>query len=95
MMHRWLRARRKPDVRFRPSCRRLQSRYLCGMDQQDRYSGLTLNERLYDAGLMTAFDAARRDNDRVALIRLCHKVYVSDPEWTVDKLLATQPESGR
>ena len=60
------------------------------MDQQDRFSGMTLNERLYEAGLLSAFDVARHNKDRAALIALCCKVGVNSPERTIDALIQAE-----
>ncbi len=51
-------------------------------------SGMTVNERLSETGLMDQWDAAVRARDRVAMLDLMRKVEVEPPEPTVDAILA-------
>ena len=53
---------------------------------------MTVNERLFDAGLLDAFDAAARARDRAELIRLLTEVDVEGAAWSADTLLEN-PES--
>jgi len=64
------------------------------MNDQSRYAGLTVNERLFEAGLMDAFDAAARARDRAEVIRLLIEVGVEDAEWSADTILE-RPERWR
>ena len=48
---------------------------------------MTVNERLFDAGLMKAFDAAKRAADRAKLIRILIEVGVEDAAWSTDTIL--------
>lgn len=57
------------------------------MKEQSRYGGLTVNERLFLAGLMQVFDTAARCRDRTEMIRLLKKVEVDDAVWTADSIL--------
>lgn len=57
------------------------------MNDQGRYAGMTVNERLFDAGLMDAFDAAARARDRAEMNRLLTEVDVEDAAWSVDTIL--------
>ena len=57
------------------------------MNDRSRYEGMTVNERLFDAGLMDAFDAAARARDRAAMIRLLIDVDVEDAAWSADTIL--------
>lgn len=52
------------------------------------YSGMTVNERLFAAGLVDAFDDAARRRDRDKMIELLRRVEVETPEWSVDTILA-------
>ena len=52
------------------------------------YSGMTLNERLFAAGLLGAFDDAARRRDRDVMIELLRRVEVETPEWSVEAILA-------
>ena len=42
------------------------------------YSGMTLNEMLYEAGLMKDFDSAIRKKDKTALIRILKSVNIAE-----------------
>jgi hypothetical protein len=57
------------------------------MSIPSRYAGMTVNERLFDAGLLDAFDAAARARDRAKLIRLLTEVGVEDAAWSADTIL--------
>jgi hypothetical protein len=57
------------------------------MSDAGRYAGMTLNERLVDAGLMEAFDAAVRARDRAEMIRLLRDVEVEDAGGSADAIL--------
>jgi hypothetical protein len=48
---------------------------------------MTVNERLFDAGLTDAFDAAARARDRAEMIRLLIEVDVEDAAWSADTIL--------
>lgn len=60
-----------------------------------RYSGMTVNERLYDAGLLDRFNAAARDRNRDAMIALLASVGLEDdaPRIT-DTILANPTKYG-
>lgn len=47
-----------------------------------RFAGMTLNERLYKAELLSAWDAAAINRDRTTMIELLTKVI--DAEFTAD-----------
>ena len=53
------------------------------------YGGMTVNERLYTAGLIDEFDAARERCDRQRMVELLEAVEVRHSAWSVDKILAT------
>ncbi len=54
------------------------------------YSGMTVNERLYDAGLLEEFDDALRRGDRDQLIAILTRVELDAEQsaWTADTVLA-------
>ncbi len=51
---------------------------------QGRFGGMTVNERLFAAGLLADFDAARKDWDEVALRRIF--VAVELPDYDLELL---------
>ncbi len=55
--------------------------------EQPGYSGMMLNERLFAAGLLDAFDDAARRRDRSQMIDLLRRVEVKTPEWSVNTIL--------
>ncbi|WP_455244450.1 hypothetical protein [Petrachloros mirabilis] len=52
------------------------------------YGGMTVNERLFAAGLFDAFDDAVYKKDRDKMLELLQQVAVEKPEWSVDMILA-------
>lgn len=64
------------------------------MTNQSRYAGMTVNERLFDAGLLEAFDNAARARDRAEVIRLLAKVEVDDAIQSVDVMLRNPAHYG-
>lgn len=48
---------------------------------------MTVNERLFDAGLMDAFDAATSARDRAEMIQLLTDVDVKDAARSADTIL--------
>ena len=48
---------------------------------------MTVNERLFTAGLLEAFDAAKEARDRTEMIRLLIELDVEDAAWSVDTIL--------
>ena len=61
-------------------------------DRGDRidFSGMTVNERLFAAGLLDGFDAAARKRDRAKLVDLLKRVDLSqsDAEFSADTVLS-------
>ena len=53
------------------------------------YSGMTVNERLYQAGLMDEFEAAVRGRDRARIIAVLERVALSteDAVFSADTIL--------
>jgi hypothetical protein len=57
------------------------------MGERSRYVGMTVSERLFDAGLLQAFNAAVRQRNRAELIRLLTYVEVEDAAYSADAIL--------
>lgn len=57
------------------------------MSNQGRYEAMTVNERLFEAGLVEAFDAAVAARNRSEMIRILTAVDVDDPVWSTDTML--------
>jgi hypothetical protein len=57
------------------------------MNDRDRYAGMTVNERLFVAGLMDAFEAAALARDRSEMIRILTEVDVEGAAWSADTIL--------
>jgi len=64
------------------------------MSNQSRYAGMTVNERLFEAGLVEAFDAAARARDRSEMIRILSEVDVDDAAWSADTILQNPEKYG-
>jgi hypothetical protein len=62
----------------------------------ENFAGMTLNERLYAAGLLDAFDAAVERGDKDEVIRLLQEVRLSrqDAQWSADTLFANPGRYG-
>ncbi|HYM13390.1 MAG TPA: hypothetical protein VEU62_21810 [Bryobacterales bacterium] len=67
------------------------------MTNKERYEGMTLNERLFTAGLLDRFDAAARDGDRAAMEELLAQVGLdaNQAKFTIDTTLAHPTRYGR
>jgi hypothetical protein len=60
-----------------------------------KYGGMTVNERLYDAGIMDAWDIAAASRDRGRMIELLGIVELSEQaESIVDTFLADPKRYG-
>ena len=61
------------------------------------YAGMTLNERLFTAGLLDRFDQAVRDGDRSVMAELLAQVDLAgeDAQWTIRTILARPGRHGR
>ena len=57
------------------------------MSEQGRYAGMTVNERLFVAGLLEKFDEAVRLRDRAGIVRLLTEVEVEDADSSADAIL--------
>jgi len=49
---------------------------------------MTVNERLYAAGLMESFDAAAKSRNRAEMIRILEQVDLPNAASSVDRILA-------
>ncbi len=60
------------------------------------YAGMTVNERLFSAGLLDAFDAAARRRDRDEMLRVLREVELasSDATRTIELILADPRKYG-
>jgi hypothetical protein len=55
-------------------------------------SGMTVNERLFERGLVTEWDAAVSRRDREAMIKLLDQVELADQAaWIADSKLGRNP----
>jgi hypothetical protein len=53
----------------------------------DKFLGMTVNERLFAAGLLEDFDEAARRRDRRKMIVILTQVAIDTPERTADTIL--------
>lgn len=62
-----------------------------------KYGAMTINERLFAAGVLEAFDQATRDGDRDKMIAFLAMVEIDEAEAgkTVDAILAHPTRHGR
>ena len=63
----------------------------------ERYAGMTLNERLYTAGLLERFDEALQQSNRGAMAELLEQVGIdaSGAQFTINTMLANPARYGR
>jgi hypothetical protein len=65
------------------------------MQRESRYAGMTNNERLVEAGLLSEWSAAARSRNRDRMIELLGKVDLGDQaEWIADKVLSNPEKYG-
>ena len=64
------------------------------MNEQSRYLGLTIIERLDLAGVRDDFDAAARARNRTEMIRILGRLEVQEPVWSVDMIIANPRRYG-
>ena len=63
-------------------------------DERPKYAGMTVNERLFTAGLFDEFDEAARRRNRDLMIELLKRVEIETAEWSVDTILADPERYG-
>lgn len=79
---------------------RLRSLYGCAFGYRRKrrriakYAGMTVNERLFEASKLKAFDEAARGRDRTRMIKIFVSVGVQDAEWTADAILGAPEKYG-
>jgi hypothetical protein len=56
-------------------------------DYSTRYAGMTINERLFNSGLVADFDAAARTRSRERMIRILSVLDVEDATQSADAIL--------
>jgi hypothetical protein len=65
------------------------------MNEKPEYSGMTVNERLSEAGLLPEWDAAARSRNRERMIDLLGKVDLANQaEWIADTILSKPGKYG-
>ena len=63
---------------------------------EERYSGMTVNERLFAAGLLSDFDEEACSGNRKKMIDLLDRVGLArQSAWIVDSILSHPTRSGR
>jgi hypothetical protein len=72
---------------FRPIADIRDTSHNSSMSSASRYAGMTVNERLFEAGLIEMFDDAARSRDRAEMVRLLTKVDVEDAASSADTIL--------
>ena len=55
--------------------------------EKTKYSGMTLNERLFAAGILDQFDAAIDENNREMVVEILRAVEVDNPHGIANSLL--------
>jgi len=63
-------------------------------NEKPEYAGMTVNERLFAAGLLDEFEEAARARDRARMIALLAQVEIADPYWSVNTMLKNPGEYG-
>jgi len=63
---------------------------------QPNYAVMTVNERLFEAGLMDRFDEAAKSRDAEAMVRILMQVALTekDARWSVKTILANPRRYG-
>lgn len=64
------------------------------MAAKPNYAAMTVNERLYTAGLLDAFDRAARSRNRARMIEILADVDVGSPDKTADAIIADPRKYG-
>jgi hypothetical protein len=61
------------------------------MEQQPDYSGMTVNERLFSAGLLADWDAAAQSRNRKRMVELLSKVDLAGQADQIADTILTDP----
>ena len=65
------------------------------MQSESLYAGMTTNERLFEAGLLSEWNVAASSRDRERMIELLGKVDLGDQaEWIADTVLSNPEKYG-
>ncbi len=64
------------------------------MKDRTRYAGMTVNERLFEAGLLQAFDTAAKARDRSEMIRILREIDVDDAALPANAILQKPEKYG-
>jgi hypothetical protein len=65
-------------------------------EMEDLYRGMSVNERLFAAGLLSDFDDEVRSGNRKRMIELLDRVHLArQSAWIVDSILSHPTRSGR
>ncbi len=64
------------------------------MAEKPNYAAMTVNERLYTAGLLDAFDRAAHSRNRARMIEILTDVEVGNPDKTADAIIANPRKYG-
>ena len=65
------------------------------MERESRYGGMTTNERLFEAGLLSDWKVAASSRNRDRMIELLGKVDLGEQaEWIADTVLANPGKYG-
>ena len=65
------------------------------MQRESRYAGMTANERLFEAGSLSGWNAAARLRNREQMIELLGEVDLEDQaEWIADTVLLNAGKYG-
>jgi len=63
------------------------------VNDNGKYSGMTVNERLYEAGIMEEWDRATASRNRDRMIELLGKVELSDQAEHIADSVLTDPRA--
>ena len=61
------------------------------MQRESRYAGMTTNERLFDASLLSEWTAAARSRNRERMIELLGKVDLGDQAESITDTVLSNP----
>ena len=64
------------------------------MSDDSRFTGMTVNERLFVAGLLEAFDAAATARNRSEMIRILTDLDVEGAAWSADTIVQNPRRQG-
>ncbi len=62
------------------------------MEPRPDYSGMTVNERLFSAGLLEDWGAAKKSRDRTRMVELLSKVDLADQADKIADTILSNPQ---